>query len=112
MQIEICTHVYNNHPCTSMSGHDIGACGASSVAVDHLQRYFLGKSADAVFTDTVIAAHQEHHRFQPPDAASVCHHQVVGSQTRQYSEIFPWQQYGFPVFQYFLADIFIWQFNI
>ena len=112
MQIKICAHIHNNHACPGMTGHDIGACGSSSVTVDHLQGHFLRKGADAVFTDTVIAAHEEHHRFQSPDAAAVRHHQVIGRQTWQYTEIFTRQQHGFPVFQYFLTYVFIWAFNI
>ena len=112
LQIEICAHVDNNHACTGMAGHDVGACGSPSVAVDHLKRYFLGKCADSVFADTVIAAHKEHHRFQSPDTSAVRHHQVIGRQIRQYPEIFTRQQHGFPVLQHFLPDVFIWQFNI
>ena len=108
VQVKIRPYVHHNDIRTGMTGHHIGACRAPAIPVDHLQGHFLGKGADAVFADTVIPAHEQHHRFQSPDASSVRHHQIIRRQSRQDAKIFARSQSS-PFFQHFLTDVFVWQ---
>ncbi len=62
-QVKVRTYIHYYHVHTGVTGQHISPGGFPHVAVHHLQRHFLGKGADAILGNPVIAAHQQHHRF-------------------------------------------------